>query len=80
MELVDVMKVALTFVEDVDASSAVDRLKSLEETITELLKEIGECCIFVRKYIDTGGRFLGNVVLVSALKSILTMIRTLQDE
>ena len=58
MELVNLMEVSLLFVED--ANKAPDKLESYKETITQLLKEIGECCIFVRKSVEMQGRFLGN--------------------
>ena len=53
IELIDVMEDSLMFVEE--AYKAPDKLKSLEDTITGLLKEIGACSIFVRNCI------LGNI-------------------
>ena len=50
IELINVMEDSLTFVEE--AYKAPDKLKSLEDTITELLKKIGECSTFVRNCIQ----------------------------
>ena len=50
IELISVMEDSLMFVEE--AYKAPDKLKSLEDTITELLKEIGECSTFVRNCIQ----------------------------
>ena len=58
IELVNQMETALVFIED--ANNSPDRLKSLEKTTAALLKEIGECCVFVRKYIHKQGSFFGN--------------------
>ena len=70
IELVNLMEVALVFIEDADY--APDKLKSLEDTITRLLKEIKECCAFVRRYMDTQSSFLGGEVFASILMGILT--------
>ena len=50
IELIKVMEDSLMFVEE--AYKAPDKLKSLEDTITTLLNEIGECSTFVRKCIQ----------------------------
>ena len=59
IDLVNEMETASTLVED--ANNSPDRLRSVEETSTALLKEIGECSIFIRKYIHKQGSFFGNV-------------------
>ena len=50
IELISVMEDSLMFVEE--AYKAPDKLKSLEDTITNLLKEIGDCSTFVRNCIQ----------------------------
>ena len=59
IDLVNEMETASILVED--ANNSPDRLRSVEETSTALLKEIGECSNFIRKYIHKQGGFLGNV-------------------
>ena len=59
VDLVNQMETASALVED--ANNSPDRLRSVEETSTALLKEIGECSIFIRKYIHKQGSFFGNV-------------------
>ena len=77
IELIDVMEVALVFVEE--AYNTPDRLKSLEETITKLLKEIGDCSTFVRQCVNMQGRFLGLTVCASVLLSMSLLGRTVEQ-
>ena len=59
IDLVNQMETASALVED--ANNSPDRLRSVEETSTAVLNEIGECSIFIRRYIHKQGSFFGNV-------------------
>ena len=58
VELVNLIEASLGFVEDIRHTQ--EKLKNLEDTITDLLNEIGKCSNFVRKYIESRHSFLGN--------------------
>ena len=59
VDLVNQMETASALVED--ANNSPDRLRSVEEASTAVLKEMGECSNFIRKYIHKQGSFFGNV-------------------
>lgn len=52
IDLVHAMEKAFEFAND--TQSLPNKAQHLEQTIIELLKQITECCLFVRKYTSSG--------------------------
>ena len=61
VELINLMEMVLSSVNDFDYIR--DKLKKLEDAISEILKEIEKCSRYIRKYIDTEHNFVGNARL-----------------
>lgn len=70
--LVHAMEKAFEFINN--AQSLRNKAQHMEQTIIELLKQITECCLFVRQY--TGRGFAGESTHASQNKRDLTFKRT----